>query len=109
MSEASAVFSSDDVKIEQDAFSQGRITAVFGGSEMDLTGAKIAGNTCTVDCTIIFGGGSVIIPSNWRVDTSSLACVFGGVDTKKGGVSEPEVTLFLSGLILFGGLDIKRV
>jgi hypothetical protein len=60
--------------------------------------------------TQIFGGATLIIPANWRLQ-SEMVSVFGGIEDKrvfqKEQNDEQAKTLVLRGTSIFGGLEIK--
>lgn len=87
----------------------GELTAIFGGFEVDLRHAAIAENQARVDVFVLFGGGEIRVPEGWEVAnraTSILGSV--GDNTYHGG--EPQADrprLVLTGLTLFGGVEVK--
>ena len=94
-------------KITSDNFVGGKVTSIFGGSELDLTSAKIEGNECVIDVFTMFGGSEIIVPTDWdvRVDVTSI---FGGFDDKRGPVaSEDKKVLIVKGINIFGGGEVK--
>jgi len=89
----------------------GKMTAVFGGSEINLTHSQLSNGTNVIDVMYIFGGSSLIIPADWTVHIDVVS-IFGGFSDKRMiQVSEstlPEKTLYIKGTVLFGGGEIKR-
>jgi predicted membrane protein len=105
-----AVFGGGHKVIHSDSFKGGNITAIFGGSEIDLTQCKLAPGENIIDVVIIFGGTTIVVPNNWDV-ILSVTPLFGGFSNKKSryvssGI-EPSGTLIIKGVILFGGGEIK--
>jgi predicted membrane protein len=89
-------------------FQGGKLTAAFGGVDIDLTQADFTG-MATLQVDIIFGGMKLIIPPHWdvRVEVSNIAA---GVEDKRlSRISEvdPEKVLLIRGTVFFGGLEIK--
>lgn len=103
-----AVFSGVNRKLMTKNFQGGKITAAFGGVDIDLTQADFNG-VVTVQIDIIFGGVKMIVPPHWdiRTEVSNIAA---GIEDKRyfrdGGV-DPSKVVVLKGTILFGGLEIK--
>jgi len=97
--------------ISSDDFKGGNITAVFGGSEINLTGCKLAEGEQVLDVLCIFGGTTIIVAKNWNVIVN-VTSVFGGFSDKS--IRDPNVlpdqsrTLFIKGLALFGGGEVKN-
>jgi len=89
-------------------FKGGDITNFMGGTEVNLTQADIPGRI-TIDTTNIFGGTKIIIPPTWDVQ-SDVVAIFGGVDDKRQILSqtpEPTKIIHLSGVCIFGGIEIR--
>ena len=84
------------------------ILAVFGGVELDLRQAVLSQREVTINVTCVFGGVEVKVPPGVRV-TNSAAAVFGGVQLPDDDPLEPDAPVIkLTGLALFGGVDVKR-
>lgn len=92
-------------------FLGGDVVTVFGGTEINLTQADLNG-VATLDLTQVFGGTKLIPPANWKIQSSDMVAIFGGIDDKRPPTSqadtEPvEKTLILKGTCLMGGIDIR--
>jgi predicted membrane protein len=103
---ASAIFGSVERRIISKDFKGGEITAVFGGTEIDLSQADIQG-TVILDTTQVFGGNKIRVPQHWHVRTEVTA-IFGGVEDRRFPSQniDFEKVLVVKGLALFGGLEI---
>jgi predicted membrane protein len=105
-----SVFGGGHKVIHSDNFKGGNITAIFGGSEIDLTQCKLAPGDNIIDVVIIFGGTTIVVPNNWDV-ILNVTPLFGGFSNKKNryvsSVPEPDGTLIIKGVVLFGGGEVK--
>ena len=105
-----SVFGGGHKVIHSDSFKGGNITAIFGGSEIDLTQCKLAPGENIIDVVIIFGGSTIVVPNNWDV-ILNVTPLFGGFSNKKSRYvssgTEPSGTLIIKGVVLFGGGEIK--
>lgn len=105
-----SVFGGGHKVIYSDSFKGGNITAIFGGSEIDLTQCKLAPEENSIDVVIIFGGSTIVVPNNWDV-ILNVTPLFGGFSNKKSRYvssgTEPSGTLIIKGVVLFGGGEIK--
>ena len=105
-----AIFGGGHKVIQSDNFKGGNITAIFGGSEIDLTQCKLAEGENVIDVVVIFGGTEIIVPRDWNVRTN-VTPLFGGFSNKgRRDASQPLDTtrsLVIKGLALFGGGEIK--
>ena len=62
-----SIFGGGTKIISSDNFKGGNITAIFGGSEINLTGCKLANGDQVIDVLMIFGGSTIIVPKEWNV------------------------------------------
>ncbi len=89
-------------------FRGGDISAVMGGSRLDLRGAKAAPEGAVVDLFVWWGGVEIILSENWRVVNESNV-VMGGIEDKtKTPPADARDTLILRGLIVMGGIELKN-
>jgi len=102
-----AVFGGGNVRVASDNFRGGRITAIFGGSDIDLKNAKPAEN-CVIDLFILFGGSKLIVPEDWQIK-SEVVSIFGGSSDKRvfPTVRNNDKLLVIKGVVLLGGVEIK--
>lgn len=101
-----SIFGGSKRKIISKNFKGGETVNVFGGAELDFTQADING-TVVIDCTQVFGGVKIVVPANWNVRTE-LTSIMGGTDDKRNPVDVDEnKTLVLTGVCIFGGIDIR--
>lgn len=107
--DSTCIFSGTKKVILSKNFKGGELVNVFGGAEIDLTQADING-TAVLEVTAIFGGATLIVPSNWAINQSEAVTIFGGISDKRKfpALAEPvSKTLVLKGTMIFGGLEIK--
>lgn len=100
-----AAFSGRDVNYDGRAFDGAELSAIFGGVKCDLKGAVIE-KDCVIKVSSIFGGIDIIFPDNVNVKVDSVS-IFGGVSDKTVRRSDAVATVHISGLCLFGGVDLK--
>lgn len=104
------IFSGGDRQVTSDNFRGGKITAIFGGIELDLTKAHLAPGRSELEVTCLFGGASFIVPDDWFV-TIEVTPVLGGFsDSRKispGRTVDPSKQLVIRGAVVFGGGEIK--
>ena len=107
-----SIFGGGHKVIRSDNFKGGSITAIFGGSEIDLTNCKLAEGTSVLDVVAIFGGTTLIVPQNWNVQLN-VTPLFGGFSNKSLKIPNIEVdktrTLIIKGVAIFGGGEVKTV
>jgi predicted membrane protein len=104
------IFGGAKKRINMQNFRGGKITSLFGGSELDFTGTRLAEGTNIIDMVCIFGGTSLIVPSDWNV-RSEVVSVLGGFADKRISLSPPasnDRELIIKGVAIFGGGDIRN-
>jgi predicted membrane protein len=104
------VFSGGERQIVSENFRGGKVTAVFGGSEIDLTQAKLAPGVSELDLACVFGGTTIIVPDNWNVKIDVVPVLGGFGDSRKlnpGRSIDTSRQLIIKGAVVFGGGEIK--
>ena len=104
-----AIFGGKSRLITSRAFRGGKIINIFGGLELDLTGANLVGGTCILENVTIFGGSSLIVPSDWNVKLEVFS-IFGAYEDKR-HIREIDLnkTLVIKGVVIFGGGEVKNI
>ncbi|MEO1253682.1 MAG: DUF5668 domain-containing protein [Bacteroidota bacterium] len=102
-----AIFGGTEKKFTSENFSGGKITCIFGGSEIDLRECKSQeGAFLEVFC--LFGGVDLKVPENWKVNMDNTA-IFGGFsDERKTSNSVQDVGVKVKGFVMFGGGEIRN-
>jgi predicted membrane protein len=105
--ESVSIFGGNKNVISKD-FRGGEMVTIFGGSEINMTQADING-VVTIEVVQIFGGTKLIVPANWKIQTSELVSIFGSTDDKRQLNTNQDDTkvLNLKGVSIFGGIDIR--
>lgn len=101
------IFGGSEKKYTSNNFRGGRLSAVFGGSEIDLRGAKPE-DGAVIEIFCMFGGVEIFVPQNWKINLNATA-VFGGVSDSRSNISsDPVATVHIKGFVMFGGGEIKN-
>jgi predicted membrane protein len=105
-----SIFSGGEKIITSKNFKGGKITSIFGGSEINFLNAELVKGSAYIDITAIFGGATLIVPENWNVKTD-LVTIFGGFADKRtinADSKDPEESvLYIKGVVMFGGGELK--
>jgi len=105
-----SIFSGGEKIITSKNFKGGKITSIFGGSEINFLNAELVKGSAYIDVTAIFGGATLIVPENWNVKTD-LVTVFGGFADKRTISAESKDSeksvLYIKGFVMFGGGELK--
>ncbi len=106
-----SIFGGGDKIVTSKNFKGGNITAIFGGSEINMTSCELAEGINNIDIFAMFGGTTIIVPKNWNV-VVSVTSILGGFSNK--GIKDPTVeidtsrSLVIKGLVIFGGGEVKN-
>lgn len=103
-----SIFGSHMTRVDSKNFKGGKITSIFGGSEINLTGARLSEQGAVIDLTAIFGGSKIIVPRDWSIKNDVIS-ILGGFTDKRVGSSDnitPSKTLIIKGVTIFGGGEL---
>ena len=90
-------------------FRHADVSAVFGGSTLDLRNAHID-DQATVDAFALFGGVDVLVPKDWRIDLGGMP-IFGGYEDKTAGdgtLPSDAPLLKVNATAVFGGVKVAN-
>jgi len=94
--------------IDSDSLVGLEATAVMGGIEADLRGAKPRGRQVVAEVFAWWGGIDLIVPEDWRVVTEVTPIMGGVEDSTKVEGDEAAATLIVRGLVVMGGVEIRN-
>lgn len=105
-----SIFGGGTKIISSSNFQGGNVTAIFGGSEINLMNCQLADGDNVLDVLCVFGGTTVIVPKEWNV-VINVTSILGGFSNK--AIRNPSIvidqskTLHIKGLAMFGGGEVK--
>ena len=94
--------------VEAEVFEGGKVTSIFGGSEIDLSNAKMGTEPAVIDSLVMCGGSEIKVPKDWKVQVD-VTCILGGFSDSRKTTEEgvdPKKLLILKGFIICGGGEI---
>lgn len=107
----SNVMAGSSKKLTSKEFIGGKVLCLMGGSEINLAETELK-EGANIKVNIVMGGVGLVVPKEWNIKLEVLP-MMGGVDDQinkfPGHVVDPEKKLVISGFVLMGGVDIKRV
>ncbi|MBL4559642.1 MAG: hypothetical protein COC06_10685 [Bacteroidales bacterium] len=104
------IFGGGEKVINNNNFRGGKVTCVFGGTELNFSNAKLSEGTNVIDVFAMFGGCVLVVPSDWDVRVE-VSAIMGGISDKRMPVTnyivEPKKELIIRGIVIMGGCEIK--
>jgi predicted membrane protein len=104
-----AVFSGSEHVVNSPEFKGGKFVCVFGGSKVNLLQTNISPQGANIELIAVFGGLSLIVPSDWTVKLEVVSIFGGFADKRIITAASPDKKLFVKGVCIFGGGDIKSI
>lgn len=105
-----AVFGGAERMVTSKQFKGGKLTSIFGGTDLNLMNANLNHGTNVLDVFILFGGCDIRVPSDMNVKVKVTA-IFGGFSDERKMIAENDANngkeLIVQGLVLFGGGSVK--
>jgi hypothetical protein len=101
-----ASFAPLEFRSEAEHFRGGSVTTWFGGGSLDLSDATLDPQGATIHLSALFGGGNLVVPGTWNVESRIVG--IGGVGDSRPKIERPAgaPTLRLEGTAIFGGWGI---
>ena len=101
-----ASFGPLDYRSTSSAFRGGRVETWFGGGVVDLRQATLDPMGATIEVNALFGGGNLVVPEDWNVETRVAGIGGIGDGRPQRERSSDAPTLRVEGIALFGGWGI---
>lgn len=102
------VMSSTELRPVSRPFRGADLSAVMAGIKLDLTDARMEGDSATIEVFAFWGGMEIYVPPDWTV-TSKLATLMGGfIDKRRPTSTVPTKTLVITGFVVMSGIEVKN-
>jgi predicted membrane protein len=107
------IFAGEKKKLSTYEFKGANITTICGGLELDLTDCYLSKEGPNViDFSVICGGVSLKVSKDWSIKTE-ITQIMSGIEDQvvdmPDSYVDPAAELRLTGVIVMGGIEIKRV
>ena len=101
------IFSGIETINQSNSFKGGKVSAIFGGIDLDLRGVTLNNNEAFLDVSALFGGVDISVPGNWRVEMTGTP-ILGGWENKTRLNNDPGApVLKIRGTAILGGIEVK--
>ena len=110
--EITAILGGVNRQISTYDFKGGKITAIMGGVELDLTNCYLTKDEpAIIDLDVVMGGVSLKVSREWNIQ-SEVAPIMSGIeddDLRKLGVDvDPAALVIIRGTLVMSGVEIIR-
>lgn len=103
-----AVMSGTELRPVSRPFRGADLSAVMAGIKLDLTDARMDGDSAAIEVFAFWGGIEIHVPPDWTV-TSRVATLMGGfIDKRRPTSTVPAKTLVISGFVVMSGIEVKN-
>jgi predicted membrane protein len=103
-----AIMSGTELRPMTRPFRGADLSAVLGGINLDLSSARMEGDTAVIEVFAFWGGMEIHVPQDWTV-SSRLAVLMGGfIDKRRPTSTVPTKTLVITGFVVMSGVEIKN-
>lgn len=103
-----AMLSGSELRPMSRPFRGADLTAVLAGINLDLTSARMEGDTARIEVFAFCGGIDIHVPPDWTV-TSKVATLMGAyTDKRRPTTTLPTKTLIIDGFAVMGGIEVKN-
>jgi predicted membrane protein len=109
--ESTVIFGGGSRQVSSYDYKGGKITAIFGGLEIDLTNCCLSKEKNVIEIEAIFGGVTLTVPKDWNVKTDItpiMGGVYDNIQEMPGTYVDPAAELTIRGTVVMGGVEIKR-
>ena len=108
---STVIFGGEKKKLSSHDFEGARLTAIFGGIELDLTNCTLVNERTIIDVTAVCGGIELTVPKEWNIKTD-IAPIMGGIEDRisdiPGAYVDQTKEVIIKGEVVMGGIEIKR-
>jgi predicted membrane protein len=109
--ENTVIFGGGSKQVSSYDYKGGRITAIFGGLDIDLTNCCLSKEKNVIEVEAIFGGITLKVPKDWNVKTEItpiMGGVYDNINEMPGTYVDPAAELTIRGTVVMGGVVIER-
>jgi predicted membrane protein len=109
--EETNIFGGSKQVITSPVFKGGKVTNIFGGTNLDLSQTNLEGTNNVLEISCVFGGIEIKAPQDWNIKIE-VTSVMGGFTDKHSyapKTNDSNKSLTIRGSVVFGGGEIKRV
>lgn len=105
---AFAILSAHELRPVSRPFRGADLNAVMGGIKLDLTSARMEGDTAVIEVFAFWGGVEIFAPPDWTVTSEVTTLLAGFIDKRRPTSVVPTKHLVVKGMVVMAGVEIKN-
>jgi predicted membrane protein len=84
------------------------LSAIMGGIKLDLTSARMEGDSAVIEVFAFWGGVEIYVPPDWTVTSEVTTLLAGFIDKRRPTTVVPTKHLIVKGMVVMAGVEIKN-
>src|SRR5690606_8580721 len=105
---AFAILSAHGLRPVSRPFRGADLNAVMGGIKLDLTSARMEGDTAVIEVFAFWGGVEIFAPPDWTVTSEVTTLLAGFIDKRRPTSVVPTKHLVIKGMVVMAGVEINN-
>lgn len=103
-----AMLSGHELRPVSRPFRGADLSAIMGGIKLDLTSARMEGDTAIIEVFAFWGGVEIYVPPDWTVTSEVTTLLAGFIDKRRPTSVVPTKHLIVKGMVVMSGVEIKN-
>lgn len=103
-----AMLSGHELRPVSRPFRGADLNAIMGGIKLDLTSARMEGDTAVIEVFAFWGGVEIYVPPDWTVTSEVTTLLAGFIDKRRPTSIVPTKHLVIKGMVVMAGVEIKN-
>jgi hypothetical protein len=103
-----AMLSGHELRPVSRPFRGADLNAIMGGIKLDLTSARMEGDTAVIEVFAFWGGVEIYVPPDWTVTSEVTTLLAGFIDKRRPTTVVPTKHLVIRGMVVMAGVEIKN-
>ncbi len=103
-----AMLSGHELRPVSRPFRGADLNAIMGGIKLDLTSARMEGDSAVIEVFAFWGGVEIYVPPDWTVTSEVTTLLAGFIDKRRPTTVVPTKHLVIKGMVVMAGVEIKN-
>lgn len=103
-----AMLSGHELRPVSRPFRGADLNAIMGGIKLDLTSARMEGDSAVIEVFAFWGGVEIYVPPDWTVTSEVTTLLAGFIDKRRPTSVVPTKHLVIKGMVVMAGVEIKN-